>query len=192
MQKLRLFTRRLELVAATLELTRAEIHDQSAFIRLLNVLKPASWPRPLNDEHSQRGFLALLEKAGPSDEGWNLWLCIRQGPRELVGNAGFKGTPNHGIVEIGFSMLEAHQKNGYCTEAVRALIGWAFQHQTVETVIAHTLTGLAPSIRVMEKCGLVFVGDGPIEDGIRTIRYELPRARFQAPTSSLDRRIGKP
>jgi RimJ/RimL family protein N-acetyltransferase len=180
MQSLRLFTTRLELVAATLEIAQAEINDQQAFMRLLNIPQPASWPPPLNDEHSQRSFLASLQKAKPSDEGWNLWFCIRQEPRELVGNAGFKGTPISGVVEIGYSMLEAHQRNGYCTEAVRTLVGWAFQHQTVETVIAHTLPGLAPSIRVMEKCGLVFVGDGPIEEGMLTIRYELPRARFQA------------
>jgi len=74
-------------------------------------------------------------------------------------------------------MLEAHQRNGYCTEAVRTLIGWAFQHRAVQTVVAHTLPGLMPSIRVMEKCGLLFVGE---EDRMQTIRYELPRARFQA------------
>jgi hypothetical protein len=31
----------------------------------------------------------------------------------------------------------------------------------------------------MQKSGFVFVGDGPIEDGMRTIRYELSRERFQ-------------
>ncbi|HLJ29031.1 MAG TPA: GNAT family N-acetyltransferase [Candidatus Angelobacter sp.] len=107
--------------------------------------------------------------------GWNLWFCIRREPRGLVGNAAFKGRPKDGFVEIGYSVLEAHQRNGYCTEAVRALIAWAFQDQAVQTVIAHTLPGLTPSIRVMEKCGLRFTGEGPIEDGMQTIRYELPR-----------------
>jgi [ribosomal protein S5]-alanine N-acetyltransferase len=82
-------------------------------------------------------------------------------------------------VEIGYSMLEEHQGNGYCTEAVLALIGWAFRHPEVNIVIAHTLPGLASSIRVMEKCGLVFAGNGPFEDGVQTIRYELTRERFQ-------------
>jgi RimJ/RimL family protein N-acetyltransferase len=76
-------------------------------------------------------------------------------------------------------MLEAHQRNGNCTEAVRALIAWAFQRPTVQIVVGHTLTGLTPSIRVMEKCGFVFVGEGPIEDGMQTIRYELTQSRFQ-------------
>jgi len=180
MQNLLLFTTRLELVAATLELAQAEIENLSVLAELLNVPKPASWPPPLNDEHSQRSFLASLQNAKADAAGWNLWLCVRREPRELVGNAGFKGSPKSGLVEMGYSMLEAHQRNGYCTEAVRALIAWAFGHHEVQTVIAHTLPGLESSIRVMEKCGFRFAGEGPVEDGMQTIRYELPRLRSQA------------
>jgi len=180
MQNLRLFTTRLELVAATLELAHAEMENLSALAELLNVPKPANWPPPLNDENSQRSLLASLENAELDSAGWNLWFCIRREPRELVGNAGFKGSPENGFVEIGYSMLEAHQRNGYCTEAVKALIAWAFGHPAVQTVIAHTLPEPAPSIRVMEKCGLSFAGEGSTEDGMQTIRYELPRLRFQS------------
>ena len=176
MNHLRLFTNRLELVAATLEVAQAEINDLPAFARLLDVPRPMTWPPPLNDEHSQQAFLASLHKARPDDAGWNLWFCILRNPRALVGNAGFKGCPQGGPVEIGYSMLEAYQRNGYCTEAVRALLDWAFQTPAVETIVAHTLPGLTPSIRVMEKCGFVFVGDGPIEDGMSTIRYQLSRS----------------
>ena len=87
MQDLRRFTTRLELVAATVELAQAEIGDLSEFTRLLNVPRPTSWPPPLNDEHSQRSFLASLQKAESSVAGWNLWFCIRRDHRELIGNA---------------------------------------------------------------------------------------------------------
>lgn len=180
MKELRLFTKRLELVAGTVELARAEINDRGAFARLLNAPIPASWPPPLNDANSQQHFLSTLQKAGPADAGWTLWFCILREPRCLVGNAGFKRRPSRGCVEIGYSILEAHQRNGYCTEAVQALIAWAFEQPEVQTVLADTLPGLTPSIRVMEKCGLMFAGEGPIEDGMRTIRYQLPRNRFQA------------
>jgi RimJ/RimL family protein N-acetyltransferase len=181
-RQLHLITNRLQLVAGTVELAQAEIHDLSVLAGLLEAPTPQVWPPPLNDEHSQRFFLDALQKAGPDDDGWTLWFCVRQEPRDLVGNAGFKGGPRDGAVEIGYSMLQAHQGNGYCTEAVRALISWAFTHPEVNMVIAHTLPGLVPSIRVMEKCGFLFAGDGPIEDGMQTIRYELPRNRFQPPS----------
>jgi ribosomal-protein-alanine N-acetyltransferase len=175
MDELRLITSRLELRAATVELAQAERKNLSALAGLLEVPVPVSCPPPLNDEQSQKAFLASLRKAAPHDAGWNLWFCIRRDPRDLVGNAGFKGSPREGLVEIGYSMLEAHQRSGYCTEAVRALLGWAFPHPVVKIVVAHTLPGLTPSIRVLEKCGFTFVGDGPVEEGTRTIRYELRR-----------------
>ena len=179
MNGLRLNTSRLELVAGTVALAKAEIDDLPALARLLDVPLPSHWPPPLNDENSQKFFIDSLLKAAPHDFGWYLWYCVRREPRALLGSAGFKGPHANGLVEIGYSMLEEHQRNGYCTEAVRALIGWAFQHPDVNLVIAHTLPGLVPSIRVMEKCGLVPAGDGPIEDGMQTIRYELTRERFQ-------------
>jgi [ribosomal protein S5]-alanine N-acetyltransferase len=178
MPGLQLVTPRLELVAATLELARADVNDLAAFAKLLGVPRPATWPPPLNDEQSQRYFLSSMEKAGPADAGWHLWFCIRREPRALLGNIGFKGVPKNGIADIGYSLLEEHHRNGYCTEAVRALIGWAFQHSAVARVVADTLPELVPSIRVMEKSGLVFIGDGPIEDGLKTIRYELTRERY--------------
>ena len=156
MNGLRLTTTRLELVAGTVALAKAEIGDLPALARLLDVPPPMHWPPPLNDEHSQKFFLDSLLNAAPSHAGWYLWYCLRREPRALLGSAGFKGIPGNGLVEIGYSMLEEHQRNGYCTEAVRALIGWAFRHPEVNMVIAHTLPGLLPSIRVMEKCDLVF------------------------------------
>lgn len=179
MTGLRLTTERLELVAGTIELARAEINDLAAFAGLLNVPKPEVWPPPLNDENSQRYFLASLEQAAPEDAGWNLWFCLRREPRELVGGAGFKGRPRDGVVEVGYSMLESEHRRGYCTEAVRALIGWAFRHPEVRMVIGHTLPELKPSIRVMEKCGFVFAGNGPPEEGIQTVRYEVTPEAFQ-------------
>ncbi len=179
MNGLRLTTTRLELVAGTVALAKAEIDDLPALARLLDVPLPPHWPPPLNDENSQKFFLDALLKAAPDHAGWHLWYCLRREPRALLGSAGFKGIPANGMVETGYSMLEEHQRNGYCTEAVRALIGWAFGHPDVNIVIAHTLPGLAPSIRVMEKCGLIFAGNGPLEDGVQTIRYELARERFQ-------------
>ncbi len=178
MPSLRLFTPRLELVAGTSELARAEMKDFPAFAALLDVPIPENWPPPLNHENSQRHFLSSMEEATQNDAGWNLWFCILRHPRVLLGNIGFKGVPIDGVVEIGYSVLEAHHRKGYCTEAARALIDWAFKSPRVNSLTALTLPELLPSIRVMEKCGLTFTGDGPIEDGMKTVRYELTRERY--------------
>ena len=50
----------------------------------------------------------------------------------------------------------------------------------MQVVVAHTLPELTPSVRVLERYGFVLVGDGPVEVGMRTIRYEVTPGRFRS------------
>jgi RimJ/RimL family protein N-acetyltransferase len=114
----------------------------------------------------------------PAASGWGLWYVVRDepgAPRVLIGNGGFKGKPVDGCCEIGYSLLPGHQRFGYATEAARALVKWAFEHPEVNRVSAETLPELTASIRVMEKCGMRYVGDGVPEQGLRTVRYQIAR-----------------
>jgi ribosomal-protein-alanine N-acetyltransferase len=173
-------TTRLELIAATAETVSLELRNVVQFATALGVPVPASWPPPLNDEGSQRWYLEMLQRPA-SAVGWALWYLIRREPtRELVGVAGFKGRPVNGSCEIGYSLLPSFQGNGYATEASRELIRWAFSHRDVEQVTSETLRDLLDSIRVMEKCGMRFIGDGNPEAGQRTVRYAVDRAEFRA------------
>jgi [ribosomal protein S5]-alanine N-acetyltransferase len=174
---LTLSTPRLDLIAATVELVRAEMGEFSGFTALLGVPQPSTWPAPLNDENSQRYTLNALERAAPAEAGWSVWYCIHREPRALIGIVAYKSAPINGSVELGYSLLEEHHGHGYCTEAVREIIRWGFQAPAVHTIVAATLPDLLPSIRVMERCGMQFAGEG-MEDGLRTVRYELTRERF--------------
>ncbi|MFZ5878149.1 MAG: GNAT family N-acetyltransferase [Chloroflexota bacterium] len=57
-------------------------------------------------------------------------------------------------VAIGYVMGRAHQGHGYMTEALRALIDWAFQQPTIYRVYATTDVENVASRRVMEKAGM--------------------------------------
>jgi RimJ/RimL family protein N-acetyltransferase len=176
---LTVLTTRLELIAATAESVSLELHNVEQFATALGVPVPASWPPPLNDEGSQRWYLKMLQHDA-SAVGWALWYLIRGEPtRQLVGVAGFKGRPTDASCEIGYSLLPSFHGSGYATEASRELIRWAFSHHNVEWVTSETLPHLIGSIRVMEKCGMQFVGDGKPEEGQRTVRYRVDRAEFR-------------
>ncbi len=112
-------TARLDLVAATVELARAEMDDLPLLARLLDARVAAD-----------------------------------------------------GTVEVGYSVLEAHQRRGYASEAVEALVGWAFGHPEVTRVIAETYPELVPSVGVLEKTGFRLIGAGSEE---RVIRFERRR-----------------
>ena len=173
-------TDRLELIAGTAELARAEINDRSAFSRLLEAHVPGQWPPPLDNAETMALNLRRLEDA-PDQTGWWTWyLVLRKdatGGRFLIGSAGFKGkaTPD-GTVEFGYSVVTQAQGLGYATEAIKGLLSWAFEHPDVSQVIAETLPELTPSIRVLEKSGFVSTGEGS-EAGL--IRFELPRSEYE-------------
>jgi len=170
-------TPRLELVGCTPELLRAEGDDRARFAELLNARVPESWPPELYDDDARRWTLQAIEDA-PEEDGWWMYYLVADGGggRELVGVCGYKGPPaDDGSVEVGYGVLPEHRRRGYAVEATRALLERAFAFPAVARVAAETYPHLAPSIGVMEKCGLTFAGDGS-EEGV--VRYELPRARW--------------
>jgi RimJ/RimL family protein N-acetyltransferase len=77
---------------------------------------------------------------------------------------------------VGYSVVEEFQRQGVGTEATRALIQWAFEHPAMQMVTAQTFPELPPSIKVMERCGMIFLGAGA-EPG--TIKYGITRKQFQ-------------
>lgn len=159
-------TPRLQLVAANAALIHLELENRPKLFETLNVVPPADWPPPLNDEASFRYFLDTLER-DPAFCGWGYWYVIEK-PRALIGTGGFKGRPDAAdTVEIGYSIVPARQGNGFASEVAVALIEWC-RTKGAKIVVAKTLPHLTASIRVMEKNGLVFEGNGA-EPG--TIRY---------------------
>ncbi len=90
-------TDRLELVAGTAEMARAELDDPPRVFRLLEAEPPDDWPPPLNDAGSMEYFASRLER-GPEYYGWMWWYITlaerRDGRRVVVGNIGFKDLPD--------------------------------------------------------------------------------------------------
>src|SRR5262249_50665513 len=156
------------------ELIDAEIGDRALLSRLLGAEIPPDWPPPLNDENSMRWTRDHLA-ANPDNGGWGTWyfLLRRSNARPvLIGNGGFKGKfVAPGPCEVGYSGMENHQRRGYASEVVRALVDWAFTHPEIERVVAHPLPELTPSIRVLEKNG--FTPAEPLEPD--AIMFETKR-----------------
>ncbi|MFB2981355.1 GNAT family N-acetyltransferase [Microseira sp. BLCC-F43] len=179
MSNLRIKTKRLELIPFTLEIVQAEMSDRSQFSHLLDGRVPDNWPPPFNDEQSLLWFLEKCQEN--SDQGgWLGWYFLLNDPvtneRIAIGNGGFKGRPNPDVtVEIGYSIIPEYQNKGYGTEAIKALLNWAFEHAEVKRAIAETLPELKASQRLLEKCNFVYIGEG-WEPGV--IRFELERKNY--------------
>ena len=150
----RLRTARLELIAATIPTSEAELSDRAEFARLLGAEVPAEWP-PETAADALPLFLDWL-RAHPEWHGWLAWYAVRveEQERVLVGGCGFLGGPDaSGMVEMGYSVLPRFQRQGIATEMVAALTDWAFRHPSVFRIEAETSPENLGSWRALARAG---------------------------------------
>lgn len=102
----------------------------------------------------------IATHAGAFDRGESLSLAVaRATTGELVGAVGLVTiNQTHARAEIGYWIGKPYWGNGYCTEAARALIDYAFNVLGLHRVYAYHLTRNPASGRVMRKLGLVHEG----------------------------------
>ena len=98
-----------------------------------------------------------------SPEAWllaTMWLAVDREKLEMVGEAGFKGLPCDGEVEIGYSTRKPYRSQGYMTEAVGVMCKYAFEQKAhaVSSVCALTSPGNVASHKVLEKNGFTMDG----------------------------------
>lgn len=103
---------------------------------------------------------------------WGTWLVLLKTDGTIIGDIGFKGKPDETkAVEIGYGFLESYWNKGYATEAVEALIQWAWKTGKVGKIAAETLQDNEGSMRVLEKLNMK-----KIKTGETMIDWELNKA----------------
>jgi ribosomal-protein-alanine N-acetyltransferase len=85
------------------------------------------------------------------------WLIVVRRKPFGAGMVGFKGRPDgEGKTEVGYGIDPAYRRQGYMTEAVRAMIDWAFGHNGCRIITAEgVLRDNIASRRVLEKVGMM-------------------------------------
>lgn len=168
-------TERLVLIPATIESLRVEAaHDLPRFAQSIDVAVPDHWPPELYDDDAVAWSLRALEEGRDRDPWFTYYFALKQQPRVLVGAGGFMNPPSaEGVVELGYSVLAAHRRHGYASEATAGMVARAFAEPQVKRVVAHTYPHLVASIGVLEANGFALEGPGA-EEG--TVRYGRARS----------------
>jgi [ribosomal protein S5]-alanine N-acetyltransferase len=106
--------------------------------------------------------LGKMHGAEPALHAWfTYWLIVLPDQRIGCGLAGFKGAPDAaGEVEIGYGIHPDYQNQGFMTETVLALVGWAFSQPVCRVVTAETHRDNLPSQRVLAKAGFLRTQQG--------------------------------
>ena len=146
-------TPRLVLKPLTQQQLETCISDLSVFEKQTGL----TMTHDLFTERVHRAIRMKVEKMLNADlahHAWlTYWLIIVKDENIGTGMLGFKGYPNDkGSTEIGYGIDPAYQNKGYMTEAVQALIAWAFSHPFCNVITATEVENPA-SKRLLEKMG---------------------------------------
>jgi RimJ/RimL family protein N-acetyltransferase len=165
-------TSRLSLIAITPEMLLSEKNCDGRLGELIQCVIPANWP-PADWEPHVLDFLLTQFAEHPEQLGWCRYVSFVRpdGDRALIGTLGaFTRAIRPSECEIGYSILAPYEGQGLATEAAMALTQYLRGDARLSSIIAHSFPSLTASIRVMEKCGMVFDGEGEEPD---TVRYRV-------------------
>lgn len=137
----------------------------------LNVKVPHKW-----NQFGYMPFRFAFEKVlkNPDEKLWWIYLAVQIDQNILLGSCGYRGKPDFtGSVEIGYQVSEKFRKQGYAYEMAKALINYAFAHNTVKKVIAHTSPDENPAVKILRRCGFEFAGEHLDPEDGKVWRWEL-------------------
>ena len=164
-------TSRLQLVTMTAALLGAEAHDTWQLAEALRAKLTVDWP-PVHWEAPVRAHIVAQLTAQPETVGWHRYmLLLGEGPKPLLVGCLGAFPCAAGDVELGYSVVDSYQRRGLATEAAQGLIGWLFGQAAVHSVSAQAYETSPASVKVMERCGMRFVGAGDSEGTVRYRRW---------------------
>lgn len=107
------------------------------------------------------GTVAKAREEGTYRPGWGPYAIVRASDRRAIGGMGFHAAPDTaGRAELGYDLVPSARGNGYATEAVTALAGWAFRQPGLTLLEATVNDGNAPSHAVLRRAGFTEAGSG--------------------------------
>jgi len=153
---------------------------------------PAWWPDDV-DRHHVELWLSRATTSGPTM--WGARAVLQRSTTSMVGHAGFHLPPQPladavsdptfegdatpaagGVVEVGYTIFPDERRRGYATEAVDALISWAFGTGEGSTVLASVAETNDASLGVLHRVGgFHAIGTCRDDDGTLEIVYRRDR-----------------
>jgi RimJ/RimL family protein N-acetyltransferase len=113
-------------------------------------------PHPYEDGLAEAWIAAGEEHFSRGEEA-NFAVVLRA-TDELVGAVGLTFSNPHARAELGYWIGQPYWSRGFCTEAARAVLGYAFMARGINRVQATHLTRNPGSGRVMQKLGMQHEG----------------------------------
>lgn len=110
--------------------------------------------------------------------GFGLWAVCLKSTGEMIGDCGLTMQNINGMIlpEIGYHIAKAHQRQGYASEAARAVRDWCFAHTTFGMVYSYMKKSNVPSSATARANGMALLGEFTDNEGEQTVVYGISRA----------------
>jgi RimJ/RimL family protein N-acetyltransferase len=102
--------------------------------------------------------------------GYGNWGILPEGEKEIAGWAGLQFLPELNETEVGFLLDRPFWGKGYATAAAHLALDFGFEERRLDHLIALVHPDNLASRRVIEKCGLIYVGTLSLW-GMNLMRY---------------------
>lgn len=112
---------------------------------------------------------------------WN-WAFVLKEENKVIGTGGIG--PDSQMTDywsIGYNLNYDYWHKGYCTEAMKAIISFAYTELHVKKICSHHAVENPRSGKVMEKCGLKFyrLGEFTKRDGSQTFKAKFYKTELE-------------
>ena len=131
------------------------------------------------DDQRIRGWIAR-NRERYSIFGFGLWAVCRKDTGEMIGDCGLTMQIINGQIrpEIGYHIRADHQRQGFATEAARAVRDWTWQNTPFRAVYSYMKAENTPSIRTAMAYGCEYAGEFLDDEGERTKVFVLRRGNI--------------
>ncbi len=106
------------------------------------------------------------------------WAVHLKSNFEFIGWSGLKCRPERNEIDLGYRFMKKFWGQGYATESAFACIQYGFSKLNLQQIIGRALPGNLASIRVLEKCGMQYLGEEFV-DGYLHKTYQATNPAIQ-------------
>ena len=137
------------------------------------------YPYEFDDAHIRSWIARNRERY--SIFGFGLWAVCRKDTGEMIGDCGLTMQIIDGQIrpEIGYHIRADHQRQGYATEAARAVRDWTWQNTPFRAIYSYMKAENIPSIRTAMAYGCTEVGEFTDEEGELTKVFALSKKKWE-------------
>ena len=157
--------------------------NEDDFDALYRVLADADimqhYPYAFDEERVQNWIARNVERYRVF--GFGLWAVCLKETGEMIGDCGLTMQMIGSAIkpEIGYHIRKDMQKNGYATEAAKAVRDWAFEHTPINILYSYMKYTNVPSQKTAMAYGCRFVEEFEDEMNEKTTVYAVTREEWE-------------